>query len=57
MYRRLHDIPAQIPFWSFVQNFSWRGLRGDIREAIAGSDKDFTSVNLSKAWFWSRFLR
>jgi len=51
MYRRLHDIPAQIPFWSFVQNFSWRGLRGDIREAIAGSDKDFTSVNLSKAIF------
>lgn len=51
MYRWLRDIPTLIPLRTMVQNFSWSGLRGDFREAIAGSDKDFTSVNLSKAIF------
>ena len=51
MYRWLRDFPARIPGWNFTQNFSWRGLRSDLREAIAGSDKDFTSVNLSRAVF------
>ena len=51
MYRRLRNIPARIPFRIFVQNLRLRGLWKDIREAIAGSDKDFTSVKLSKAIF------
>jgi putative MATE family efflux protein len=51
MYRWLRDIPVRLPLRTLVQNFRWRSLKGDIREAIAGSDKDFTSVNLSKAIF------
>ena len=49
MYRRLRDIPARIPFRVFARNL--RGLRGNVREAIAGSDQDFTTVRLSKAIF------
>jgi putative MATE family efflux protein len=49
MYRRLRNIPARIPFRVFVQNLRLRGLWGDIREAITGSDQDFTSVKLSRA--------
>ncbi len=52
MYRRLRDISARIPFRIFVQNLRLRGLWGDIREAIAGSEKDFTSVKLSRAIFF-----
>jgi putative MATE family efflux protein len=49
MYRRLRNIPARIPFQTIVQNLRLRGLWTDIREAITGSDQDFTSVKLNKA--------
>ncbi len=51
MPRWLRDLPARIPLRIFLQNLGQRGLWKDIREAIAGSDKDFTSVKLSKAIF------
>ena len=51
MYRRLRNIPARIPFRIFAQNLRLRGLWGNIREAIAGSDQDFTTVRLNKAIF------
>ncbi len=49
MYRRLRNIPARIPFRVFAQNLRLRGLWGNVREALAGSDQDFTSLKLNKA--------
>ena len=51
MFRRLRGTQTRTLFREYIRNFRWRSLWADVREAIAGSDKDFTSVNLGRAIF------
>ena len=49
MYRYLRSIPARISSRLMGEDANWVGVWSDVREAIAGSDKDFTTGKLSKA--------
>lgn len=43
-----HNISAA---YSLLNSFKWKSLWVDLKDAIGGNDKDFTSIRLSKAIF------
>ncbi|MCF8381599.1 MAG: MATE family efflux transporter [Bacteroidales bacterium] len=43
-----HNISAA---WSLFNSFKWKSFWIDLKDAIGGNDKDFTSIRLSKALF------
>ncbi len=51
MYRRLRNIPPRINLRALLQNASLSGLWKDVKEALAGTERDFTTGTLGKAIF------
>jgi len=51
MYRRLRGIPPRINLRALLQNSTLNGIWKDVKEALAGTERDFTTGTLSKAIF------
>lgn len=51
MYRRLRNIPLRVNLRTLLQNPTLNGIWSDVKEALAGTDRDFTTGTLSKALF------
>ena len=51
MYRRLRNIPLRINLRTILQNSTLNGIWSDVKEALAGTERDFTTGTLSKAIF------
>ena len=51
MYRRLRNIPPRINLRALLQNTTLNGVWKDVKEALAGTERDFTTGTLSKAIF------